>query len=409
MPAFKVVHISASRSGGAGRAAYRIHEALVRNGIDSKFIALDQTGPKWPRPLVKKNFLVQKIHWRLRTHFNIEMDLRRRYIEEFESLLPVMNCEAASLPFCEYDLPDPDIIGEADIIHFHWVPGDIEYRDFFRTIKKPLVWTFHDMNPILGLFHYKEDMTRNSRIAGKLDKAILNFKKTLLKNYRGPLTVVCPSEWLVEEVGKSTAFKKRKINKIPNSLNLDIFKFRDKSIIREKIGIPRQKIVLIAIAENTANFRKGFDLLISSIKHLNILTLLLIGHSVENRTENRNIIFLGSVKDDNLLAEYLSVADATIIPSREDNLPNVMLESLACGTPIISFKVGGMMDHIKNFETGLLAEEMTSESLGEAIHTFLADKERFDRKFIRKYAVEHFNENLIAGQYIEVYNNLLNA
>lgn len=96
-----------------------------------------------------------------------------------------------------------------------------------------------------------------------------------------------------------------------------------------------------------------------------------------------------------------------MIPSREDNLPNVMLESFACGTPVISFKVGGLAEHVNNFDTGLIAEEINAASLHKAIQKFFDNKEKFDSKKIRKYAEGHFNEKLIARKYMEVYGESL--
>lgn len=325
---------------------------------------------------------------------------------KFEEVRQSLVCETASLPFTEYSIDFGSLTKDANIIHLHWLGWHFDYADFFSEMKKPIVWTIHDMNPFLGLFHYRGDAMSNKDSAGKLDETIWKLKSRIIRKYKYPFEIVSPSDWLQSEAAKNRAFNKRVINVIPYPLNLDTFHFRIDSPVREKFGIPSDKTILMAIAESTSNFRKGFDLLIESVKHLDNITLLLIGQTSQNTPVTENVIYAGTVNDDQLLSEYFSIADATVIPSREDNLPNVMLESLACGTPVISFKVGGMSDHIKNFETGILADDISVDSLRSAIEKFVENKDRFDRNLIRRYAEKHFNEKLIAGKYIEVYNRI---
>jgi glycosyltransferase involved in cell wall biosynthesis len=174
-------------------------------------------------------------------------------------------------------------------------------------------------------------------------------------------------------------------------------------------NIPEKNIVLLFVAEVVKFKRKGFNLLLEALKHLDHLplTILVLGQEHQFEMENLDIRFLGTIMDDNTLSKYYSLADAFIIPSREDNLPNVMLESFACGTPVIGFPVGGIKEHVIDFETGLLAENMSSESLALAIDNFCKNKKRFKGEVIREYAKEKYNEELIGSQYIKVYQKVL--
>lgn len=401
----KILHINSTGYGGAYRAAFRIHESLQKNGVDSQFITLDQ--PDVLEPVVrKKNFIAQKFQWRLRHHFNIECDLRRRIYKQLSDL-PVLNCEVASIPVADSQFYNHPLVKNADIIHLHWVSHGFDYIDFFGNIGKPVVWTIHDMNPFMGLFHYEADLARNKSVAGDFDKMILKLKKRILKKFGYPLIAVAPSSWMQQKIRAGRVFKNRKVDLIPYPIDSTRFSPKIKKAVREKLGMLPDAKVLIAVADYTSNYRKGFDLLIDAVKTLPEVKLLLIGKSEKTDDVPDNVQYSGMIEDDGILSDYYSAADATVIPSREDNLPNVMLESLACGTPVISFKAGGMPDHIHNFKTGLLAEEMTSESLAATIRLFFENQKTFEREGIRKYAKEHFDETLIGEEYKQVYRRCL--
>lgn len=403
---FKVIHITSAKTGGAGRAAFRIHNALQENGADSKFFAINDHLKDLDTPIRKKDFLTQKIQWRLRHHFNIELDTRRQ-IENDLAALPPLDCEIASIPISPYSLKELLNRSKPDIIHLHWVALYFDYIDFFRDCQVPIVWTLHDMNPFSGLFHYENDSKRNFTVSHKLDALVRRVKKKSIQNFKKKLSIVSLSTWLAGKVELSQVFRNRSIRVIPNPIDLDLFSTTDKTGLREKYGIPKNEKVLIALADHTQNFRKGFDLLKDAINKLPEYKLLLVGGKEKDTRDKDNIRYLGRIENDKILSEYYSLADATVIPSREDNLPNVMLESFACGTPVISFNVGGLAEHVKNFETGLIAEEMNAESLRNTIQLFFDNKERFDSAKIRKYAEEHFNEKLIAEKYMEVYSEVL--
>lgn len=403
---YKILHISSLSFGGAARAAFRIHLALQKNRIDSQFLAINDNIKDLDTPIRKKDFFTQKIQWRLRHHFNIELDTRRQ-IENELTTLPPLNCEIASIPISPYSLKELLNRNKPDIIHLHWVALYFDYIDFFRDCPVPIVWTLHDMNPFSGLFHYGNDSKRNFAVSHKLDSLVRRVKIKSIQNFKQKLSIVSPSNWLAKEAELSQVFRGRSICVIPYAINLDVFSTSDKAKLREKYGIPKNEKVLIALADHTQNFRKGFDLLKDTINKLPEYKLLLVGGKEKDTRDKDNIRYLGRIENDKILSEYYSLADATVIPSREDNLPNVMLESFACGTPVISFTVGGLAEHVKNFETGLIAEEMNAESLRNTIQLFFDNKERFDSVKIRKYAEKHFNEKLIAEKYMEVYSEVL--
>lgn len=417
----KIVHISVSSKGGAGIAAYRIHKALLKNGIDSHFICLDQdikdvniSRPQLRFQKVKKmnllDKLVDKIKWRLRRHLNINIISKREdLIKKLSIIYPKLNCEIATLPFSDYNLLEDSFVKNADIIHLHWVAGLLDYSSFFKTINKPVVWTLHDMNPFQGLFHYKEDEKRNNELVSLMDKRIIGIKRRSIRGKKSRLAIVAPSQWLLNCAMKSKIFKNVPGYRIPYSLDMQIFSPRSNCSFKHTLNIPRNHIIFLFVAETAHNYRKGLDLLLCSLKNLKEqnVTLLVIGDSGNSDIQDLNGIMLGSIKEEKVLADYYSIADAFILPSREDNLPNVMLEAMACGTPVISFDVGGIAETIKDRSNGLKAKSIDSFELTTVLKEFIKSKDNFSKEVIRKFASENFAPSPIAEKYRDVYKTLL--
>jgi glycosyltransferase involved in cell wall biosynthesis len=425
----KVVHINTNLNGGAARAAYRIHDALLKNGIQSSFLNIatgddnksknlfiENVRPvKEDKSFIDKQF--KKVQFRFKKYLGIQLKSRREkesekreyFYSELKRIKELLNCEIATLPFSCFNILENPLLQEADIIHLHWVAGMLDYPTFFKNNKKPIVWTLHDMNPFQGLFHYKEDEIRNNGIAKTLDNKILALKNKAIKNRRCKMTLVTPSKWLLAEAKNSKIFSDSKGVCINYPIDEILFSAQGKTGSRNENNIPEKNTVFLFVAEVVTFNRKGFDLLeeaLNLIKDMPI-TLFVLGNMKDLKINDIDIRFLGSIKDDKLLSIYYSQVDAFIIPSREDNLPNVLLESLSCGTPVIGFPVGGIKEHVREFETGLLADDISSKALADTIVKFCSNKSKFDRNIIRDYSIKHFNERLIAEQYIYLYNEIL--
>lgn len=427
----KVVHISTHLAGGAGRAAYRIHEALLRKGVESSFLFIglgDQQSskniflePERTDTIIKSpDFLERqknRIRFRIKKHLGIEIkslkdkerDGRKKVIEQLENIRATLSCEIATLPFSKYNFLENPIVKHADIIHLHWVAGMLDYPVFFQKNKKGVVWSFHDMNPFQGLFHYKEDELRNQQITKSFDKAIRNLKQKALEKRQSELVVITPSFWLLEETNNSATFRKVKSSCIPYPINTNVFYPEKNFDFKRRYNIPEKNCLFLFVANSTKVERKGFQLLLEALQKMKnkLFTLIVLGDSNNIQIEGLDVRFAGVVRNNDSLRRYYSSANAFIIPSREDNLPNVMLESLACGTPVIGFPVGGIKEHIFDFKTGLLADDLSSESLARAIDKFFENKELFSSEEIHNYVKDNFNEDDVANEYIKVYNELL--
>ena len=420
----RIVHINTSLNGGAGRAATRIHESLLKKDVDSNLLHLDQIDDDSSRKVYSEkkrikslksrndSFLVKinkKLKNRLKRHLKIEILTKREKIAKlYDNIQESIECEFSSLPFSDFNILENPIVVSADIIHLHWIAEMVDYPSFFANVKKPIVWTFHDMNPFQGIFHYKQDELRNKEITKKLDNCVSNIKRKLINKRNVNLVFVTPSKWLLSESEKSKTFKNIQGVCIPYPIDTSAF-FPKKNIdFKVKFDIPNDNIIFLFVVHSVEVRRKGFDLLIQSLHKLREkpITLLVLGEG-NFPIEGLDIRYLGKITDDEKLKEFYSNSDAFIISSREDNLPNVMLESISCGTPVIGFPVGGIKEHVSNFQTGILSNDLSAESLADAILEFCNQKEVFNNNFLHNYAIENFGENKIASKYIELYKKII--
>ncbi|MDR2994465.1 MAG: glycosyltransferase, partial [Bacillus cereus] len=295
--------------------------------------------------------------------------------------------EIASIPFSSYHLENHPKIKEADIIHLHWVTDNfLNYPTFFRNVKQPIVWTLHDINPFRGIFHFDGDKIKNPNLS-KLDKQILQIKINSIHK-KDNINIVCLSEWMQHKSTQSTAFSRYPHSLIPNGLDFTKYPILDREDAKIKTKVNNGLKTILVVGASLESEQKGFYLLFDTINKLKLtnFNFITIGYSSELKHINKNInhIHIDKITDTSMLNYYYSAADITIIPSKEDNLPNVMLESFANGTPIISFNNGGMAEHIKNGENGILISEISLDALVIGINDFLDDKYHFDNDNIRK-------------------------
>ncbi|HZB12714.1 MAG TPA: glycosyltransferase, partial [Chryseolinea sp.] len=208
----------------------------------------------------------------------------------------------------------------------------------------------------------------------------------------------------------NSAFTNVRYAHIPYGLDLSVFKPQDKSFARSQFNIPLGRKVILFVSENVTNYRKGFDLLTEAIREIDLASeflLVSIGKGKTGFSQNGRIMALGKIADDRLMSLLYSAADVFVLPSREDNFPNVMLEAMACGTPVIAFDRGGMKEVIRNNYNGILVEDVTAKGLRTAIELFISGHCIFDSKEIRDFAVHNFDLILQASRYLNLYQRIL--
>jgi glycosyltransferase involved in cell wall biosynthesis len=417
----KVVHLATSRFGGAGRAAERLHLALIEYKINSVLITLDHPN-KCDNSLEiyswysyhssRKSKKIFRIRQKLKNIFRNEKQnsVKGKLNLELEELQKAVICEIASSPFSDIDIWNHPLVKNATIIQLHWISRMVDYQKFFQNCKKPVLFTFHDMQPILGCFHYMEDQIINFNLAYNLNKKFIDIKTKAIASFNFPISLVSPSKWLANEVMSSYVFKKFMCNVIPYTIDDKIFNIKNKQIVRKTLGLPCDGIILLFVAENIFNYRKGFDLLLDALGKLNEklpFTFLALGNYKDIFITCFPVLTPGYISDDSKLSLYFSAADVFILPSREDNLPNTMLESLCCGTPVIAFPTGGMKEIIQSGVNGLLAEKVDANSLANAINDWYENRDKYKQECISREAQKLFNASTIVNAYKKEYTNLI--
>jgi glycosyltransferase involved in cell wall biosynthesis len=227
--------------------------------------------------------------------------------------------------------------------------------------------------------------------------------------------VVAPSRWLLDEARSSAALKNAaSFTHIPYGLDLEVFHPLSKSLARQALGLEgRVPTVLFGAASGTSDRRKGYDLLVQALHLLKkdtAVSLLTFGHS-----EPRDalppwvqLVHLGQLSSERIQALVYSAADVTVVPSRQDNSPQVILESFACGTPVLGTNVGGIPELILPGLTGSLASA-TSESLAFRLAELIQEQECLSLlgARARRYVEENHTLQLQGEAYRSLYSNLL--
>lgn len=401
--------------GGASRAANRLHTGLTTIGCDSKMYVLHKhCSQSTIFPFKPPNSIVSRV----------KRSLRNKQI--YNSFAPYKNSRPKGLEIFSDDRTSYGKSIEAqlpkcDIINLHWISGFIDYNDFLPKIPKqlPIVWTLHDMNPFTGGCHYNVDCNQFVKNCGNcpqlgsdkqhdLSRQIFKRKQNAFRSIPNErLHIVTPSKWLANEAKRSSLFERFPISVIPNGLNSEIFKPRDKYSARNVLGIPADAKAVLFVAQSLDNDRKGFSLLIEAFNHLkkNNVFLLSVGNSKSLLATDTQNLHIGNIHNDRFLSIVYSAADIFVIPSLQDNLPNTVLESMACGTPVIGFNTGGIPDMVKPNETGLLVDTGDAVDLASKIEWMLEnDAKRCEMGVNSRKMVEaQFRLDIQATKYLELY------
>ena len=381
--------------GGAGRAAFRLHQGLLEIGEKSHVLCRESQ-------CHEPNVSVYAMS-----------DFRRRFMTAWRyntALFDAWRIERQnhrfagfSFPFSPFSLEHHALVHSADIIHLHWVAYFLNYPTFFRRVHKPIVWTLHDQNPLLGGFMYALDQ---DRLQLPLD-ARLKARKAAWIQHATNLHVVATNQWMKSHASESLAFQGRPCHCIPNGVDLSVFRPYPRDAARTRFGLPLDKRILLYVVDTQANaVYKGADILVATLPALTRQNLCVCGIGSFPNDTGCEIRSLLRQKNPHDLAELYSAVDFLIVPTREDTGPNTMLESMACGTPVIGTPIGGLRDFIRDGETGILCKDVSSDALCHAVE--IALKHTFDRDHIRRFAEANFSLEQQARAYCEVYREALN-
>lgn len=416
----KILHICTQDYGGAGIAAHRLHLGLKAINVQSKILVLHCSSSDSDITKLTQNNHIFRRQW---------VKVRRRRISsEFDSYKNTRpkGLEMFSDDRSVYDISKHTLVKEADIIHLHWIAGMVNYIEFFpKVIDKHIVWTLHDMNPFTGGCHYAGDCVKyrgNCHACPQLGSTSLNDLSKRIwdrkeKCYKGQsIHVVTPSKWLADCARQSQLFRKFQVDVIANGLSTYTFSEREKQYSRELLGLPKDKILILFGAQSVNNPRKGASYLVNALKLLysevsnSNVALVTFGKCSSNFLNDVGfpIHSLGFIKDELLLSVCYSAAHIFVIPSLEESFGQTCLESMACGTPVVGFDIGGIPDIVRPVETGLLAQTRNAEQLAEQIKWMIYhSKERKQMGLnARKVIEQEYTLEIQAKRYQELYSSL---
>ncbi len=416
--AVKIVHVNTFDTlGGAARSAYRLHQGLRAMGEDSTMFVrqADSDDPNVTEMRSSRRIL-DRVRRRIRKEW-IARDFRGYRSTRPPGLEPFH--DSRSVVWFDFlrDLP------KCDILNLHWVANSfLDYESFFAKMPTAtrVVWTLHDMNAFTGGCHYDAGCRRFADCCGRCPQLGSNDPKDLSHRIwerkakafsrldSARLQFVTPSRWLAEEIRRSPLAGRFPVSVIPYGLDLHDFAPRDRAACRDILGLPPDVKVLLFVADGLDNSRKGFALLTAALAALPRdvpIAILSVGRNKPDVAIDMPWTHVGEVKNDYHLSVVYSAADIFIIPSLEDNLPNTVLEAMACGTPVLGFAAGGVPDMVRPGVTGMLVPPADVEALGSAIMQLLRDPEHLGEMGLncRRVATEEYSLDLQASRYSQLY------
>lgn len=319
---------------------------------------------------------------------------------------------------------------QADIIHLHWVNQgflSLDTLERMLTSGKPVVITMHDMWFFTGICHYASDCQRyltgcrscpllgRGQSTNDVSRRVFERKRKIYAESH--ITFVGCSRWMADMAKKGLLTAGHRVTNIPNAIDTTLFcPHPDKAELRRRHGWPTDKRMILFGAQRITDERKGFEYLKEACR--------LIEQSVAELAKETEVVVVGGdsdkvgnllplpvrtvdyVKEPMQMVELYNMVDAYVTPSLQDNLPNTIVEAMACGIPCIGFRVGGIPEMIDHRVNGYVAEYRSAKDLAQGIVWTLTADSRSLSEAARQKALEGYSEEAVAKQYINVYKSL---
>ena len=413
----KIVHIHSGGEGGAGRACMAIHNALLQQGVDSKVLTYRAMGGNpsvyvaRPSNLNKyippKNKIIRKIKNKLRNrgYGLLLTEVYDRAIWELEKKHPDV-CFTSS--YSSYDLAENPLVKEADIVHLHWVQNFLDFESFFKKmaeVNKPVVWTLHDLNPMMGGFHHARIKAQYYEEFKMVEDAMYLIKRKALVDYPN-LSLVALSSQMKELISQHEFFTGKPIYTVFNCVDGKKFSMIDKNVTRSALGLETDKTIILFVSSMLNDVEKGFAECVKALDNegFNNVMLVCVGDGVIPETKYYPIRHFNSVRGEIWLSLLYSAADYFVNSSFQESFGNTTVEAMLCGTPVVMTPVGIAKDIIVE-ENGVVCENCTAEALAKAIKTVMS--RQYDSGKIREMAIDKVSPEKIGKDYIAVYEDVL--
>ena len=246
----KILHIATDTYGGAGNAMLRLHTSLLSQNVDSKVLVRDSNVQDIP--FVYNNleenrsgfFYVTKLGRFIRRYLH-KLGIyisARDFIQEKRKLIDRSVC--FTLPISSYDVLSHNLVDWADIIHLHWVQDFLDYPSFFSRVKKPIIWTCHDLNSIMGGFHHIRLKEQHMSLHGRVELLCYKIKKKSIKKCNN-LNIVALSSEMLSLFLNHELYQGRTIYHIPNCVDTSIFCIGEKYNVRNKFSIDLNSYIIL--------------------------------------------------------------------------------------------------------------------------------------------------------------------
>jgi glycosyltransferase involved in cell wall biosynthesis len=317
---------------------------------------------------------------------------------------------------------------DPDIINLHWVGDQFLRIETLASLRQPIVWTLHDMWPFTGGCHHSEGCDNYTDSCGachllgssrKHDASHWIWRRKVRAWNEVNLTIVTLNSWMASCAKSSSLFRDKRIEIIPNGLDIERYKPVDKKFARSWLGLPQNKKLILFGSLMNKDPWKGMYLLRGALQELSEtnwrdqIEVMVFGSPVDDQDAQFGfeVHHMGRLHDDSSLALVYSAADVFVSPSTQDNLPNTVMEAMACGTPCVAFDVGGLPDMIDHHLNGYLAQSFEIEDLARGIVWTLEDQERPENlsEQARKKALREYDNELQANKYRALYSKILNS
>ena len=400
---------------------YRLHQGLRRLGHQSQLLVGRQTTLE-PG--------IDYIDHQAKPYRTLADKVLDRIGSQSDKRWGVDNCSYRN----SWRIPQTPVFRQADVINLHNLHGGyFNFRalpDLARH--KPIIWTLHDMWAMTGHCAYSYDCERwrtgcNDcpllKEPGRqvvepapvpVDRTCSVWEAKLRVYQTTPLHIVTPSEWLRDLVHKSILVSAATIQCIPNGVDLKVLRPLDQGIARQALDLPVNAHVIFFSAHGVMQGRKGFSYLLQALERLpddDSIWLLASGRRADlgQQAERSNVRQLGHLSDEGLQRLAFAAADLFVLPTLADNQPLVLIEALACGTPIVSFDVGGAPEMVRHMETGYLARYKDADDLAQCMQVLLNDDNlRIQmRRRCREIAESEYSLGLQARRYLKVYEQAI--
>ncbi len=408
----KVVSLSTfDISGGAARAAHRQHQALRQAGVDHWMLVGNKRSEDAHVIAAAVNpDSPQATHVALTQRFAID-----------QNRTPVSNTWF-SFPLFDAEVAKHELLRDADIIHLHWTSGFISLDGIanLMALGKPVVFTLHDQWALTGGCHYTSGCEKFLTGCQACPQLALDpvgvpavvWNQRLKLGQATKATVISPSHWLHQLASASPTLSNWRHEVIPNAVDGRVFQPRDQREAREALGLRQDAWQVMLIAEQIGEHRKGLADLTPTILNLHSVAdrpvaYFSVGHGQPHPQWEGKVVSLGSIAEEARLATIYAAADVLLLPSHEDNLPNTMVEALACGTPVVGYRIGGLPDCIVPGRTGELATRGDAEGLTAAVKTLLQSPLETIRRNCRELSEQTTAYPMHAQRCIDLFERLL--